>query len=120
MRAITRHVETSHMKVWRILHTNDVYLEAQRKILDTPVNSSFGPRSGSYKGHCDVPVSKRFSLFQDKTRMSYGALAAGVRYLYLESGLWCHLRLLETMVSQSMSQSIPWYPSNYPKVQRTF
>ncbi|GFU36971.1 uncharacterized protein TNCV_1592721 [Trichonephila clavipes] len=28
---------------------------------------------------------------KDNTRMSFGARAAGVRYLYLESGLWCQL-----------------------------
>ncbi|GFY01536.1 hypothetical protein TNCV_2607201 [Trichonephila clavipes] len=40
---------------------------------------------------CDVPVSKQVSLFQGKTRLSYGARAAGVRYPSLESKLWCQV-----------------------------
>ncbi|GFU99462.1 hypothetical protein TNCV_4763231 [Trichonephila clavipes] len=29
---------------------------------------------------CDVPLSKRVSLYQDKTKLSFGAPAAGAHY----------------------------------------
>ncbi|GFT03754.1 integrase catalytic domain-containing protein [Trichonephila clavipes] len=63
---------------------------AQEEVLFLSHRIGSGSRSPSdlkIKAIADFP--RPTAKTQDKTRMNYGALAAGVRYLYLESGLWC-------------------------------